>query len=787
MSVINATPLLAAAGGDYQIQRSVRLRSSASAFFSRTPSVAGNQQRWTWSGWVKRGALGTDMTLFSTSTNGTTFLEIVFANSGTGSLQVDQYNGTSRDFLYISNGVYRDPSAWYHIVVAVDTTQATAANRVLTWVNGAQITSWSTASAPTQNLNTYFNATNAHALGRRNISSPSQYFDGYLTEVNFIDGQALTPSSFGETDPVTGVWKPRRYTGTYGTNGFYLNFSDPSAATAAAIGKDYSGNGNNWTPSGVSVTAGVTYDSMLDVPTLWADGGNGRGNYAVLNPLQSRSAPSRANLEFSQPNAGHGPTVGTVAMTSGKWYWEVEVTTFNSALSSIHIGIVGDGYSFASGNYIGNTSTSYAYRHSALKYNNASASAYGGVYGAGNVIGVALDLDAGTLTFYLNNVSQGTAYSGLSGTFYPGISIEQSGSTSTVQANFGQRPFAYTPPSGFKALNTQNLPEPTIRKPNAWMDATTYTGTSATRSVTNSGAMQPDLVWVKGRNTTQWHGLYNSVVGVGKYLVSNSTNAEATYPDTLTAFNSNGFSTGDDSSGSGINTTGINYVAWQWKEGATPGFDIVTYTGTGVSRTVAHSLGVAPAMMIVKKRNTATGSTWAVYHQRLANPATDYLRLELTNASATAATVFGATPTSSAFTVGTDSATNGNADTFVAYLFSEVAGFSRFGSYTGNGSTDGPFVFCGFRPRYILTKRTDSTSDWMVYDTARATFNVGNQTLGANLALAESSFASTNFFDVLSNGFKLRQDNASGYNNASGGTYIFAAFAENPFKYALAR
>jgi len=231
-----------------------------------------------------------------------------------------------------------------------------------------------------------------------------------------------------------------------------------------------------------------------------------------------------------------------------------------------------------------------------------------------------------------------------------------------------------------------------------------------------------------------------------------------------------------------MNTNAATYVAWQWKRGATPGFDVVTYTGTGSARTVAHSLGVAPAMMIVKKRNTATGSTWCVYHRSLATPATDYLRLETTNASATASTVFGANPTSTVFTVGTDSATNGSSDTFVAYLFAEVAGFSKAFSYTGNGSADGPFVFCGFRPRFIMWKRTDAVSDWVIQDTAANTSNVASAHLYPNSSIAESSFG---FHDILSNGFKLRQTNSTW--NTSGGTYIFMAFAETAFKFSLGR
>jgi hypothetical protein len=234
---------------------------------------------------------------------------------------------------------------------------------------------------------------------------------------------------------------------------------------------------------------------------------------------------------------------------------------------------------------------------------------------------------------------------------------------------------------------------------------------------------------------------------------------------------------------SSFNPSGATIVGWQWKEGPTQGFDIVTYTGTGANRTVAHSLGVAPSMMIVKKRNTATGSTWVVYHKSLATPSTDYLRLETTSASATASTVFGASPTSTVFTVNTDSATNGSSDTFVAYLFSEVAGFSRMGSYTGNGSTDGPFCFTGFLPRFVMIKRTDSTGNWTMLDSARDANNVADKNLYSNLSASEGT--GTRFIDMLSNGFKIRGTDSD--HNTNGGTYIFAAFSSNPFKHSLAR
>jgi hypothetical protein len=355
-----------------------------------------------------------------------------------------------------------------------------------------------------------------------------------------------------------------------------------------------------------------------------------------------------------------------------------------------------------------------------------------------------------------------------------------SGVTYFNNINFGQRPFAYTPPTGFKALNTQNLPEPTIKKGNQYFDATLYSGNSSSQTVTNSGGMQPDLVWIKSRNIGgNNHNLWDSVRGAGKALFSNLTDAEGTDND-MTGFTSSGFSFSGVAYDS--NTTGNNLVAWQWKESASAGFDIVTYTGTGANRTVAHSLGVAPSMMIVKGRTTAS-QNWIVWHKTFLG--TEYISLNTTDSKLSSAGPWNSTtPTSAVFSLGTSPSTNNNTDTYVAYLFSEVAGFSKFGSYTGNGSTDGPFVFCGFRPRFVMIKRTDAAENWEIIDTARNAFNAADLPLYPNLSNAEAATSPARE-DVLSNGFKLRTSN--GGVNASGATYIFAAFAEHPFKNSLAR
>jgi hypothetical protein len=336
--------------------------------------------------------------------------------------------------------------------------------------------------------------------------------------------------------------------------------------------------------------------------------------------------------------------------------------------------------------------------------------------------------------------------------------------------------------------------------------ATTYTGTGVTgRAVSNAVngvSMQPDLVWVKSRTSGTYNTLYDSVRGVSLRLFSNDTAAEADFsPYGVTAFSSGGFTVSDiTSSGYGVNENGVSYVAWNWKAGGTAvtntagsitsqvsanttaGFSVVTYTGNGTSgATIGHGLGATASFIILKRRNGGSGYSWYVQHPTLGP--TKALFLDSTNTGGTSVGYWNNTaPTSTVFSVGNDTSLNASGGTYVAYCWAAVPGYSAFGSYTGNGSTDGPFVYLGFRPRFIMFKRTDSANVWSILDSTRDTYNVTNLSLQPNNYIAEETGKN---IDYLSNGFKQRQ--TDGGWNASGGTYIYAAFAENPFKYANAR
>lgn len=761
---------------EYQIARSLRFNAADSAYLSRTPASTGNRTTWTWSGWIKRARLGLTAGIFGAGTDNAT-ARTLFWFQNTEKIIYQQGDTVLRT----TDAVFRDTNAWGHLVVTVDNGNAVAADRIILYWNGNRLTTTGSGDPGTTQMNT-LNV--AMKIGTRTNPPTSEWFDGYMAEVNFIDGQALTPSSFGETSPTTGVWIPKRYTGTYGTNGFYLSFANNASTTT--LGYDDAGGiagsgagSNDWTLNNFSVTAGVGNDSLTDSPT---------NNFWTLNPLDVNSATfGDGNLRISGGSSNSGQLFSPALPTTGKWYWEINIVTVGTVSC---FGVAKWDSTNANAFHLGATSTQWAWYNSGATsgaYTNNILTTYGTAVTSGDIVGVAFDIDNGTLEFYKNGVSQGVAFTGLTIATYTafklGIDYRTAGTANLNYLNTGQRPFAYTPPSGYKALNTQNLPTPTILNGSKFMNAVTWTGTGATRSITGVG-FQPDLVWSKSRSNAETHKLVDSTRGATKALSSVTTGDEVTESG-ITSFDADGF-TIDGATDTGYNTNTYTYVGWSWKKGVTPGFDIVTYTGNGSARTISHSLGAVPHFMIVKARTTAgTDQGWPVYHRNNTTaPETDYLLLNSTAATADLDTIWNDTaPTSSVFSVGTNALVNTNNDTYLAYLWTEISGFSRFGSYTGNGSTDGPFVYTGFNPKYVMIKLTSQAGfNWMMFDTARGTINPVGSYLFGNQALVEGS---ATYLDINANGFKLRANNVE-VNNTSD-TYIYAAFAETSFKYSRSR
>jgi hypothetical protein len=474
------------------VGESLRFNDDDSAYLSRTPASAGNRKTWTWSGWVKRGDLTptTRKVLFGgwSADSDSAYLEFGFGGSSGGFDLQDCFYATTATVKVNSASVFRDPSSWYHIVVVLDTTKTIAGDRFKLWVNGVD-QNLPLFSPLTLNFDAGVNQSSAHAQGKSPRTGTNRYFDGYMSDVYFIDGQALDPSRFGKQD-ADGIWQPISYTGSYGTNGFHLDFADNS--TAAALGTDTSGNGNNWTPSGIT-----TDDQVTDTPSV---------NYCTLNPVDPRTTGTLSN--------GNLVTTGnasvTMRPTTGQYYYEK------------------DG------------------------------------------VGVSYD-------------------TAVSGPFDP---VLPAGSY-----NFGQLPWADTGPTGAEvALNSSNLPVPTIKDGKAHFQPALYTGNGTTQAVQGL-EFQPDFVWIKSRSSASWwHALFDAVRGAGLYLHTNSTNAEAGGGTSLlTSFDSNGFTVNTSPNGT-VNNAGDTYVAWNWNAGGstvtntdgtitsqvrantTAGFSIVSYT-----------------------------------------------------------------------------------------------------------------------------------------------------------------------------------------------------------------
>jgi hypothetical protein len=508
---------------------------------------------------------------------------------------------------------------------------------------------------------------------------------------------------------------------------------------------------------------------MSDTPTT---------NWCTLNPLDKNSSqsPKDGNLYFDGSVATGGLDViaGTMRVTSGKYYWESTITNVGSiAVTGVGVTkIQSVGRSVSGG--LGGVSGECAYLPSGNKNVDGTNSAYGASFTTGDVIGVALDCDAGTVTFYKNNTSQGAITYAVGGGLSPAVGQVQ-GYGAIQILNFGQREFAY-PPGTASATD--------------YFNCVTYTGNGSTQSITGVG-FQPDFVWIKKRDTDGNHMLTDVVRGANTELNSNTTAAETANTNALTSFNTDGFSVGADGA---VNINNEGLVAWCWKAGGTAsalntgtinasvsanqdaGFSIVTYTGTGSAATVGHGLGVAPAMVIIKSRTTS--DFWVVGQTSLGFTTDNYLRLNAASAKEAGGGVAwnNTAPTSTVVHIGTSSVLNGNGNNYVAYCFAEKTGISKFGSFTGNGSSTGPFVECGFKPRLVIVKRTDAASNWFMYDTIRGT----NNKLYADSVQEDNGedggSTTSNTILSLSTGFQMTSGNGS---NTNGGTYIFMAWAEN--------
>ena len=501
--------------------------------------------------------------------------------------------------------------------------------------------------------------------------------------------------------------------------------------------------------------------------------------------------------------------------SSGKWYAEAYILTGDQSTNTPFLGLVSS--KFLDNETIASSSNSCVYYYSGYTRTNGtlSGSAEFATYNAGDIIGIAFNANDNEVTFYKNNSSQGTK--SLTSDEYVFIS-GKSGGTPVLVWNFGQdssfagnktsgaagSDFYYTPPTGFKALNTDNLSDPSIADPTAYFNTVLYTGNNGSNQSVTGVNFSPDFLWLKPRDYADNHGLIDSVRGGNYNLWSNSTSAEQdnTGGNDAVTLDSDGFTVNRFSNS--WNRNGYLFVSWNWKAGGTAsnnedgtitssvsantdaGFSIISYTGNGTNgATVGHGLSQKPDLVIYKARSQASHN-WIVYSSPLG--ATKRLKLDLTDAESTSSSQFNDTePTSSVVTLGTFNNINQSSETFIAYAFHSVDGFSKIGTYQGNGNNDGPFIYTGFQPAFFLVKKYAIVGgdNWAIYDNKRNETNVMNTQVYPDSSSTEESSSARNI-DFVSNGIKIRGTN-SRTNDASTHSFLYMAFAEFPFKTSNAR
>ncbi len=682
-----ASPLFlattAGAADAFSVAKSLRFNSGDSAYLNFQPSAAGNRRTWTWSAWVKR----------SENNNGGLFGNYYSDDSfGTLFFNGDQLQFSANTTWFKTTQVFRDFSSFFHIVLAVDTTLATAGDRVRLYINGSEVTNFATENNPSQNANLGPNNSAETRIGR----DGSNYFNGYLAEVNFIDGQALAPTDFGETD-ANGVWQAKEFAGAYTT--------DTDSRNVYWDGYWGGSAGSEYTWSGGGAFNGSTSTGYTR---------NNSAAEITWTPPSAIAISSSLQVWVQQGQSGQVKLNGSTVATNNNQWSEIATSGNLTSLSLV----------------------------------SGAGNAYAILY-AVKVDGTILVNAQGANSFRLPFTDN-----------------------STTQA------------LGYDAAVTA----PTLN-PKGGMDVVTYTGNAGTQSI-GGLALQPDLVWIKDRTNTGFHSLFDTVRGATKTIFSNATNAEETQSGGVTAFNSDGFSLGSWS----IVNAARTYVAWCWKAGGAAvsntdgtitsqvsastdyGFSVCTFTSPASGNfTFGHGLSTAPSLVFMKDRENA--GNWHIYHSSVSTDTSKYLILNSSGALNTYSNVWGAAlPTSSVFGLGVGASIVANADA-VAYCWSEVAGFSKFGSYSGG--TNPKTITTGFKPRFLIFKRTNSTNHWILIDSARG----GTQKLAADLSVAENDNASIgdasqNIVEFLADGFKLTTTNAA--TNVSGGTYIYAAYADRP-------
>jgi hypothetical protein len=769
----------------HTVNYSARFDSGDSEYLEKTFSSSEGGY-WTFSTWFKpAGNTGSYRTLLQAGTAGGSRQGIQIQDESTGG-GFDIYgSGGSNSGSAIMPARVGRSGTWVNAVISYNN------GDIKVYLDGVE----QTLTTDTWGTGTSFIGTDTrHRIGSN--FSGGQYLDGYMAETVFVTGTGtgavLTPSSFGQTDTSTNRWIPKDVSGlTFGTNGFYLNMADKND-----LGDDESGEGNDFTMNNMDTTNGS--NQMYDTPTR---------NLPVISPVAWVNEPnwggpnvtlSQGNLTAALTNSSNGSVSRTWdkwAVDSGKWYVENTVITYGT-WSAGGLGIAG-APAFGTSH---NPSTAWSNVVPGVNYypneNSTSAANINRVINgggatvletitlsAGDTMAIAIDLDSSpqTIKMYFNNVLKDTttlpagyvwmfttAYSGNgTSTYNFGQWINLNSVDMTLDSEAGGY-FRYDPPTDYKAITQDNLAENTAG----------ITGFS----------------WIKNRDAADDHIVQNRVNGVYEYTDIPTNSAETTDTNSVQRFLQQGVQIGSMDE---VNTSGESFVLWQWANDGTEttdsgsvgtlnctyrantdaGFSVGKVEGASGSRTFAHGLGVVPKFVIVKSTSLARG--YYTYHVSVGNTAA--LDLSSTAIPDTSANYWqNTTPTTTLISVGTSSSTFNAGETWKFWAWAEIEGYSKFGSYEGNGNDDGPYVNLGFKPSYVLIKRTNAVKNWMIIDAVRDSYNPVNLALLANSNVAESS--SDLSLDFTSNGFKLRLGGASyGATNEDNGTYVYAAFAENPF------
>ena len=875
MSIIKASGAGEVSTGIYNgvVQNSLRFNGSDATLSRTIGSSGGDRQKNVWSFWAKFFDLQGDggNHYFYSKGNNVAYADVIVIAFSNHRMQIQGVVDDATTHNVITTRHFRDPTAWYHFVIAIDTTQATAADRIIVYVNGERETAYDTTTYPSQNaslaMNWYVADSTVERIGDYQASQNSAYrINGCLAEFHSVDGlsffsdtsgtanTSFNINSFGETNK--GIWIPKAYTGSHGNEGYHLKFDNESvgSGSSSTVGADSSGNNNHWTSNNILATDCNNFDCPENnVCTINAEDRRYGQTANVVGTVTNSNLLATTHATLSNQTHLIGThTINEVASQGGV-YFEFRVITVNAP--RIYLGLLATS-SFANNDAGSAGIASYTFPRKAMLQ---LSSLYGYFatsgstdlrtgntsFGAGDVGGVAI-LSDGKLFIhregtYLDDASGNTGNPSTGANPLTTVDLTNykwqpyfGYSGSAAYFNFGQDPsfdgnetapdpvksdangigkFLFDVPTNCLALCSSNMVDPAIIESKKHFNTVLWTGNATDRDITDVG-FKPDWVWTKSRSAANSHYIFDSSRGVLKDLEADNQEQESTTADSLEAFLSNGFSLGTDNN---VNANTVTFVAWCWKANGgttttndasstsignidsviqantTAGFSIVTYTGQDAATTIAHGLGKKPAVIIVKQR-TDNSTDWIVGHHELTSDAfgdSKFFKLNENSSVFTNTAVFNATPTTTAIQLTSSAAANLTAASkdFVAYCFTEIDGFSKFGGYNarsgsggGNDDEDGTFVFTGFRPAWLMIKYTGS-GEWTIRDSVRDPDNTTHNVLRAN---ADGTEQTPYSIDFVANGFKCKQH--SGYHDhPAGGDFVYMAFAEQPFKYANAR